>query len=62
MREHVLESAVDYGGDGKPDMIAVDVIRPEEAEQGLELPAITDFSPYYSTLGRGNEPRLKKCD
>ncbi|MGW3660721.1 hypothetical protein ACWD6R_35975 [Streptomyces sp. NPDC005151] len=63
IREHALvESALDNGGDGKPGVVAAGIIRPKETEWGLELPVIMDFSPYCSTLGRGNESRLKKCD
>ncbi|MFD4762735.1 hypothetical protein ACFWOJ_28895 [Streptomyces sp. NPDC058439] len=62
IRQHVLvEPAVDSDGDGNPDVVAAG-IRPKETEWSLQLPVITDFSPYYSTLGRGNESRLKKCD
>ncbi|MFB7218607.1 hypothetical protein [Streptomyces sp. NPDC056227] len=62
-RQQVLvATAVDSDGDGNPDVVAVGIIRPKETEWSLQLPVITDFSPYYSTLGRGNDSRLKKCD
>jgi X-Pro dipeptidyl-peptidase len=47
--------------DGKPDTVAVDVIRPREAAAaGIRVPVIMDASPYYATLGRGNESERKK--
>ncbi|MFE7242644.1 hypothetical protein [Streptomyces sp. NPDC057580] len=62
-RQYVLvATAVDSDGDENPDVVAAGIIRPKETEWSLQLPVITDFSPYYSTLGRGNESRLKKCD
>ncbi|GAA3378061.1 hypothetical protein GCM10020367_56110 [Streptomyces sannanensis] len=60
IREHVLESAVDFGGDGKPDIIAVDVIRPEEAEQGLELPCGHGRRSVLRHAAPRNDSQLKK--
>ncbi|MEO6090578.1 MAG: Xaa-Pro dipeptidyl-peptidase [Umezawaea sp.] len=60
IREHVLvDSPYDSDADGTPDVIAVDVMRPAASERGLKVPVIMDPSPYYSTLGRGNESELK---
>jgi X-Pro dipeptidyl-peptidase len=46
---------VDQDRDGVDDRTAIDIMRPKESDQGLKVPAIIDPSPYYSTLGRGNE-------
>jgi X-Pro dipeptidyl-peptidase len=46
---------VDQNSDGVPDRVAVDIIRPLETSSGLKVPAIIDTSPYYTSLGRGNE-------
>ena len=46
---------VDQNSDGVPDRVAVDIIRPQETNAGLKVPAIIDTSPYYTSLGRGNE-------
>ena len=37
------------------DVTAIDIIRPLESDGDLVVPAIIDPSPYYTTLGRGNE-------
>ena len=57
IRERVLipVAGVDQDGDGVIDRIAIDIIRPKEASPDLKVPAIIDASPYYTTLGRGNE-------
>jgi X-Pro dipeptidyl-peptidase len=34
-------------------------MRPAESDTGLDVPAIIDASPYYTTLGRGNESERK---
>ncbi|WP_203918019.1 CocE/NonD family hydrolase [Rugosimonospora africana] len=57
-----VESDFDSDGDGSDDRIAVDIIRPAATEQGLKVPVIMDASPYYTTLGRGNESQLKVDD
>jgi X-Pro dipeptidyl-peptidase len=63
IREHVLvDSDFDSDGDGVNDLIAVDIIRPAATAQGLKVPVIMDDSPYYSTLGRGNESEKKAYD
>jgi len=46
---------VDQDGDGLTDEVAIDVIRPQETASGLKVPAIIDASPYYTSLGKGNE-------
>src|SRR6266545_4922404 len=57
-----VESDFDSDSDGLDDLIAVDIIRPAATEQGLKVPVIMDASPYYTTLGRGNESQLKIND
>ncbi len=64
VRESVLVNAArDSDGDGHPDQIAVDVIRPgEAATSGFKVPVIMDASPYYKSVGRGSELQTKKYD
>jgi X-Pro dipeptidyl-peptidase len=63
IRERVwVDTDFDSDVDGVADKIAVDIIRPAATEQGLKAPVIMDDSPYYSTLGRGNESQLKVDD
>ncbi len=50
----------DGDGDGKPDRVAADIVRPREAT--TRVPVIMDASPYYSCCGRGNESELKTYD
>jgi X-Pro dipeptidyl-peptidase len=60
IRERVfIDSPYDSDVDGTPDVIAADIMRPAASERGLKVPVIMDPSPYYSTLGRGNESELK---
>lgn len=49
---------VDQDLDGQPDRTAIDIMRPKATNDGLKVPAIIDPSPYYTTLGRGNEGQL----
>jgi hypothetical protein len=63
IRERVwVDADFDSDGDGAKDRIAVDIMRPQGTETGLKAPVIMDDSPYYSTLGRGNESQLKVDD
>jgi X-Pro dipeptidyl-peptidase len=63
IREHVyVESPVDSDGDGRRDLVNVDINRPKETQQGLKVPVIMDESPYYDNLGRGNESERKTYD
>ncbi|WP_051324432.1 CocE/NonD family hydrolase [Candidatus Solirubrobacter pratensis] len=57
-----VDTDYDSDSDGALDKIAVDIIRPAATADGLKAPVIMDASPYYSTLGRGNESQLKKDD
>ncbi|GAA1975543.1 Xaa-Pro dipeptidyl-peptidase [Amycolatopsis minnesotensis] len=64
IRESVwVETGTDLDRDGKPDRVAADIVRPSEpAARGQRVPVIMDASPYYQTLGRGNESELKTYD
>ncbi|MRX73072.1 CocE/NonD family hydrolase [Bacillus lacus] len=63
IRETVfVETKLDSDGDGKPDRIAVDIMRPKESDSGLKVPVIMDASPYYESIGRGNESEVKDRD
>lgn len=57
-----VESTLDSDRDGNPDRIAADIIRPAETEADLKVPVIMDASPYYESLGRGNESEIKDPD
>ncbi|HWK29698.1 MAG TPA: CocE/NonD family hydrolase [Solirubrobacter sp.] len=46
---------VDQDNNGVTDRVAIDIIRPKESGPSLKVPAIIDDSPYYTSLGRGNE-------
>jgi X-Pro dipeptidyl-peptidase len=61
VRERVwVEADFDTDADGANDRIALDIIRPAATELSLEAPVLMDASPYYSTLGRGNESERKR--
>src|ERR1700754_1351705 len=63
IRERVwVDSDFDSDNDGVFDKIAVDIMRPAATANGYKAPVIMDDSPYYSTLGRGNESQLKVDD
>ncbi|TDV55066.1 Xaa-Pro dipeptidyl-peptidase [Actinophytocola oryzae] len=60
IRESVwVTTRLDNDGDGVPDKVAVDLVRPREAAAG-RVPVIMDASPYYQCCGRGNESELKE--
>src|SRR3954464_1651945 len=46
---------VDQDDDGVTDQVAIDIVRPAGSGAGLKVPAIIDPSPYYTSVGRGNE-------
>lgn len=48
-----VQAPMDSDSDGQHDLIAVDVIRPAETEQGRKVPTIMEASPYY---GRSANP------
>jgi X-Pro dipeptidyl-peptidase len=54
-RVFVPVAGVDQDGNGVTDRVAVDIVRPKESGASLKVPAIIDDSPYYTSLGRGNE-------
>lgn len=63
IRETVfVQSSLDSDENGIPDKIAVDIIRPKESNDGLKVPVIMDASPYYESIGRGNESEVKDKD
>src|SRR5437868_4039857 len=41
-------AGTDSDSDGKPDRVAVDILRPKETEQGLKVATIMEASPYYA--------------
>lgn len=43
-----VTSSTDSDGDGKKDLIHIDVTRPEETEHGLKVPVIFEASPYFA--------------
>jgi len=45
-----VETEADSDGDGVPDRVAVDIMRPRETERGLKVPTIMEASPYYAGL------------
>ncbi|AVT31732.1 X-prolyl-dipeptidyl aminopeptidase [Plantactinospora sp. BC1] len=49
-----VNSGMDSDGDGATDRIAVQVIRPEETEAGLQVATVMHASPYF---GDGTAPR-----
>ena len=61
IRERVfVEGDFDSDTNGQADIIALDIVRPAATANGLKVPVIMDASPYYSTLGRGNESERKQ--
>jgi X-Pro dipeptidyl-peptidase len=61
IREHVrVQSTVDSDGDGKKDLVRVDIIRPKESGPGLKVPVIMQESPYFGEPGVGFEVEKKK--
>ncbi|MGB3444126.1 MAG: Xaa-Pro dipeptidyl-peptidase [Actinophytocola sp.] len=60
VRESVwVTTRLDNDGDGAPDKVVVDIVRPREAAAG-RVPVVMDASPYYQCCGRGNESELKE--
>jgi X-Pro dipeptidyl-peptidase len=60
IRERVFipVAGVDQNADGVVDRVAIDIIRPKESGPSLKVPAIVDDSPYYTSVGRGNETQF----
>ncbi|GAA3080332.1 CocE/NonD family hydrolase [Streptosporangium carneum] len=63
IREHVrVESPLDSDGDGRKDLVRVDIIRPKESDFGLKVPVIMHQSPYFDNPGVGFQLDHKKYD
>jgi X-Pro dipeptidyl-peptidase len=62
IRETVWVTAPDLDGDGQEERIATDIIRPRELDGTARVPIIMDASPYYLSLGRGNDGEFKSYD
>ncbi|WP_299035856.1 CocE/NonD family hydrolase [uncultured Pseudokineococcus sp.] len=60
VRESVRVEAPDADGDGQPDLVVADIIRP--AELDADVPVIMDASPYHLCCGRGLESQRKTYD
>src|SRR6478735_599405 len=60
IRETVWVDTPDLDGDGKAERVAADIIRPRELDGTARVPVIMDASPYYLSLGRGNETEYKE--
>ncbi len=60
IRETVWVDAPDLDGDGQAERIAADIIRPRELDGTARVPIIMDASPYYLSVGRGNESEFKE--
>jgi X-Pro dipeptidyl-peptidase len=57
-RVFVPVAGVDQDQDGITDRVAIDIVRPKESGPGKQVPAIIDDSPYYTSVGRGNETQF----
>ena len=57
-RVFVPVANVDQDQDGITDRVAIDIVRPKESGPNLKVPAIIDDSPYYTSVGRGNETQF----
>lgn len=57
IREDVfVEAPIDSDKDGKPDRIAIQIMRPKETATGLKTPVIMEPSPYYKAPGTAQAP------
>ena len=57
-RVFIPVDGVDQDNNGTIDRVAIDIIRPKESGPNLKVPAIIDDSPYYTSVGRGNETQF----
>src|SRR6478752_3669668 len=57
-RVFIPVAGVDQDANGVTDRVAIDIIRPKESGPTLKVPAIIDDSPYYTSVGRGNETQF----
>jgi X-Pro dipeptidyl-peptidase len=62
IRESVWVNGPDGDGDGHPDLVTADIVRPRELDGVAKVPVIMDASPYYLCCGRGNEHETKTYD
>lgn len=62
VREAVWVQAPDADGDGLPEQVAVDIIRPAELDGVAQVPVIMMASPYFTCCGRGNDSERKRWD
>ncbi len=62
IRQTVWVQAPDLDGNGEPDRVTADIIRPRELDASADVPVIMDASPYYLCCGRGNESETKEYD
>ncbi|WP_081633734.1 CocE/NonD family hydrolase [Terracoccus sp. 273MFTsu3.1] len=60
IREAVWVDTPDLDGDGQAERVAADIIRPRELDGTARVPVIMDASPYYLSLGRGNDGEFKE--
>ena len=54
-QEAFVETTFDTDGDGQPDRMHVDIIRPKQTEEGLKLPVIYETSPYFNGVAQGGQ-------
>jgi X-Pro dipeptidyl-peptidase len=62
IRESVWVQAPDLDGDGAPEQVVADIVRPRELDGVERVPVVMDASPYYLCCGRGNESEKKEYD
>lgn len=62
IRESVWVQGPDFDGDGEPEQVAVDIVRPAELDGVAEVPVVMMASPYFTCCGRGNEGERKTWD
>lgn len=62
IRESVWVQAPDFDGDGLPEQVAVDIVRPAELDGVAEVPVVMMASPYFTCCGRGNDSERKTWD
>jgi X-Pro dipeptidyl-peptidase len=60
VRERVfVVTGRDRDANGAVDLVALDVIRPAQADGALRVPVVLEASPYFADLGRGPESQVK---
>ncbi|MBP2329004.1 X-Pro dipeptidyl-peptidase [Kibdelosporangium banguiense] len=59
IREDVyVEAPMDSDNDGKPDRIAIQIMRPKETGTGLKTPVIMEPSPYYGLVNARTDRQM----